>query len=116
MYLIKRLWKKYLPIVEFAFNNTVHSSTGKAPFEIMYGQTLPPPLVHTKEKVFAAEEFCTDYQKAFEQVKQVISKAQAKQQNASNKGLRDVHFQDNGFFSSSTSKDYKKDKEEQDST
>ena len=28
-------WEKYLPLVEYAYNNTVHSSTGKSPFEII---------------------------------------------------------------------------------
>ncbi|MCO5563583.1 hypothetical protein L7F22_017228 [Adiantum nelumboides] len=28
-------WKHYLPLVEFAYKNTIHSSTGKAPFEIV---------------------------------------------------------------------------------
>ena len=31
-------WEKYLPLVEFAYNNTIHSSTGKAPFEVIYGK------------------------------------------------------------------------------
>ena len=25
-------WEQYLPLVEYAYNNTVHSPTGKAPF------------------------------------------------------------------------------------
>ncbi|MCO5560538.1 hypothetical protein L7F22_014153 [Adiantum nelumboides] len=28
-------WEHYLPLVEFAYSNTIHSSTGKAPFEIV---------------------------------------------------------------------------------
>ncbi|MCO5607725.1 hypothetical protein L7F22_061924 [Adiantum nelumboides] len=30
----KTQWERCLPLVEFAYNNTIHSSTGKAPFEI----------------------------------------------------------------------------------
>ncbi|MCO5549257.1 hypothetical protein L7F22_002724 [Adiantum nelumboides] len=33
----KTQWERYLPLVEFAYNNTIHSSTGKAPFEIVEG-------------------------------------------------------------------------------
>jgi len=29
-------WEDYLPIVEFAYNRTFHSSTGKTPFEVVY--------------------------------------------------------------------------------
>ena len=30
-------WEKYLPLVEYAYNNMVHSSIGKSPFEIIEG-------------------------------------------------------------------------------
>ncbi|MCO5551934.1 hypothetical protein L7F22_005441 [Adiantum nelumboides] len=33
----KEKWEQYLPLVEYAYNNTVHSSTGKASFEIVEG-------------------------------------------------------------------------------
>ncbi|MCO5570955.1 hypothetical protein L7F22_024685 [Adiantum nelumboides] len=33
----KSLWDRYLPLVEFAYNNTIHTSTRKAPFEIVEG-------------------------------------------------------------------------------
>ena len=33
-------WENYLPLVEFAYNNTIHSSTGKASFEVVYGKPL----------------------------------------------------------------------------
>ncbi|MCO5604452.1 hypothetical protein L7F22_058618 [Adiantum nelumboides] len=33
----KTQWERYLPLVEFAYNNTIHSSPGKAPFEIVEG-------------------------------------------------------------------------------
>ncbi|MCO5576908.1 hypothetical protein L7F22_030729 [Adiantum nelumboides] len=33
----KTQWERCLPLVEFAYNNTIHSSTGKTPFEIVEG-------------------------------------------------------------------------------
>ncbi|MCO5605271.1 hypothetical protein L7F22_059451 [Adiantum nelumboides] len=53
-------WEKYLPLVEFAYNNTIHSSIGKGPFEILYGKPLLPPILLTQEKIFAADEFVRD--------------------------------------------------------
>ncbi|CCO36555.1 Retrotransposable element Tf2 155 kDa protein type 2 [Rhizoctonia solani AG-1 IB] len=37
-------WVKWLPMAQFAYNNTVHSSTGKSPFKALYGwePTLTP--------------------------------------------------------------------------
>ncbi|KAF8756117.1 hypothetical protein RHS01_04910 [Rhizoctonia solani] len=31
-------WVTWLPLVEYAYNNTRHSATGKAPFELVYGR------------------------------------------------------------------------------
>jgi hypothetical protein len=31
-------WEKYLPLVEFAYNNSFHSSIGMTPYEAMYGR------------------------------------------------------------------------------
>jgi hypothetical protein len=37
-------WEKYLPLVEFAYNNSYHSSIQAAPFEILYGRPCRTPL------------------------------------------------------------------------
>jgi transposase InsO family protein len=31
-------WEKYLPLVEFAYNNSFHSSIGMPPYEALYGR------------------------------------------------------------------------------
>jgi hypothetical protein len=31
-------WEKYLPLVEFSYNNSLHSSIGMPPYEAMYGR------------------------------------------------------------------------------
>ncbi|MCO5614231.1 hypothetical protein L7F22_068511 [Adiantum nelumboides] len=56
----KATWEHYLPLVEYAYNNTVHTSTGKAPFEIMEGGKKVPPILHTKEKIFEADNTVED--------------------------------------------------------
>ena len=71
-------WEKYLPLVEFAYSNTTHSSIGKAPFEIIYGKPLLPPILCTKEKIFAVDEFVRDLDVAHQQVKQAIFRSREK--------------------------------------
>ena len=94
-------WEKYLPLVEFAYNNTVHSTTGKAPFEIIYGKTLLPPILRTKDNIFAADEYVRDLDTAYGQVKQAILQTQLKQKKAADKKRRFLQLQKaNGFFSS----------------
>ncbi|MCO5591065.1 hypothetical protein L7F22_045042 [Adiantum nelumboides] len=50
----KATWEHYLPLVEYVYNNTVHTSTGKAPFEIVEGGKKVPPFLQTKGKIFEA--------------------------------------------------------------
>ena len=38
-----RLWLKFLPFVEFAYNSSVHRSLGMSPFKALYGQDCLVP-------------------------------------------------------------------------
>ncbi len=82
-------WEKFLPLVEFAYNNTIHSSTGKAPFEVIYGKPNLPPILLTKDKIFAADEFVRDLDTAYGQVRHAIQRSQDKQKRAADKHRRD---------------------------
>ncbi|MCO5569570.1 hypothetical protein L7F22_023285 [Adiantum nelumboides] len=64
----KTQWERYLPLVEFAYNNTIHSSTGKAPFEIVEGAMKVPSFFSTKDKIFEADEYTRDLDTAFAKV------------------------------------------------
>lgn len=37
-------WDSYLPLIEFTYNNSFHSSIGIAPFEALYGRRCRTPL------------------------------------------------------------------------
>ena len=37
-------WSKYLPLVEFSYNKSYHSSIGMAPFEALYGRRCRSPV------------------------------------------------------------------------
>ena len=38
------IWDKYLPLIEFAYNNSPHASIGMAPYEALYGRKCQSPL------------------------------------------------------------------------
>ena len=48
-------WEKYLPSVEYAYNNTIHSSIGKAPFEVIEGRPKLTLIVKYLGIVFATD-------------------------------------------------------------
>ncbi|MCO5612638.1 hypothetical protein L7F22_066907 [Adiantum nelumboides] len=64
----KGKWEQYLPLVEYAYNNTVHSSTGKASFEIVESGKKVPPILHTKDKIFEADKYVQDMDEMYKKV------------------------------------------------
>ncbi|MCO5571291.1 hypothetical protein L7F22_025029 [Adiantum nelumboides] len=78
----KTKWEQYLPWVEYAYNNTVHSSTGKAPFEIVEGGKKVPPILHTKDTIFEADRYGKDMDEMYKKVKVPLEKPQTKQKKA----------------------------------
>ena len=74
-----------MPLVEYAYNNMMHSSIGKIPFEIIEGKPKPPMLLKTKHNIFAADEYVRDIQDSFKKIKEIISTLQQKQKQAVDK-------------------------------
>ncbi|MCO5560267.1 hypothetical protein L7F22_013878 [Adiantum nelumboides] len=85
----KAKWEQYLPLVEYAYNNTVHLSTDKVPFEIVEGGKKVPPILHTKHKIFEADKYVQDM---YKKVKITLEKTQAKQKSAADRHRREVVF------------------------
>ncbi|MCO5551955.1 hypothetical protein L7F22_005462 [Adiantum nelumboides] len=90
-------WEKYLPLVEYAYNNTVHTSTGKAPFEVIEERAKSPLLLKVHGKIFAADEYSRDLKESFQKIKEAISIAQQKQKAAANKHRRALAFKENDW-------------------
>ena len=55
-------WDKYLPLLEYAYNNMLHISTGKAPFEVIKGRPKVPQILRMLQNIFAADEYVCDLQ------------------------------------------------------
>ena len=85
-------WEQYLPLVEYAYNNAVHNSTGKAPFEITEGRPKLPIILKPHDTIFAADEYVRDISVAFEKLKEAISHAQDKHKRAADKHRRSLAF------------------------
>ncbi|MCO5583587.1 hypothetical protein L7F22_037500 [Adiantum nelumboides] len=93
----KTQWERYLPLVEFAYNNTIHSSTRKAPFEIVEGAMKVPPFLSTKDKIFEADEYTRDLDTAFAKVRETLQKSQERQKKAADRHRRDLKLKENDW-------------------
>ena len=69
-------WEKYLPLVEYAYNNTVHTSIGKSPFGIVEGWSKFPPILRMHQKIFTGDEYVRDLQASFQKIKDAIKESQ----------------------------------------
>ncbi|MCO5568131.1 hypothetical protein L7F22_021827 [Adiantum nelumboides] len=86
------MWEQYLPLVENAYNNTVHSSTSKVPFKIVEASKKVPSILHTKDKIFEADKYVQDMDEMYKKVKVALQKIQAKQKKAADRHRREVVF------------------------
>ncbi|MCO5600970.1 hypothetical protein L7F22_055087 [Adiantum nelumboides] len=93
----KTEWERYLPLVEFAYNNTIHSSTGKAPFEIVEDAMKVPPFLSTTDKIFEADEYTRDLDTAFAKVRETLQKSQKWQKKAADRHRRDLKLKENDW-------------------
>ncbi|MCO5604328.1 hypothetical protein L7F22_058493 [Adiantum nelumboides] len=84
--------EQYLPLVEYAYDNTVHSSTGKAPFEIVEGGKKVPPILHTQDKIFEADRHVQVMDEMYKKVKVALEKTGAKQKKVADRHRREVVF------------------------
>ncbi|MCO5578848.1 hypothetical protein L7F22_032695 [Adiantum nelumboides] len=93
----KTQWERYLPLVEFAYNNMINSSTGKAPFEIVEGAMKVPPFLSTKDKIFEADEYTRNLDTAFAKVRETLQKSQERQTKAADRHRRDLKLKENDW-------------------
>ena len=66
-------WERSLPMVEYMYNNPIHTSMGKTPFEILEGKPKLPLIVKYLGNVFAIDKYSKDLKESFQRVKDAIS-------------------------------------------
>jgi hypothetical protein len=54
----QKRWEEFLPLVEFAYNNSYHSTINMTPFEFIYGRPCQTPLSwdRLEDKVLVGSE------------------------------------------------------------
>ena len=89
-------WDERLGMVEYAYNNAVHSSTGYTPFYLCYGRHPLSPvqlLSQVESKNAAADAFLRQLEEDVVHAMEQLGRAQEQQKKYADKRRRDVEFQ-----------------------
>ena len=78
----KGSWDMYLPLVEFAYNNSYHSTIQMPPYEALYGRKCRSPLFWDEiEKIALGPDLVQDAVEKVAIIKQKIKEAQDRQKS-----------------------------------
>ncbi|KAJ9544304.1 hypothetical protein OSB04_024011 [Centaurea solstitialis] len=88
-------WEGHLPLIEFAYNNSYHSSIEAAPYEILYGRKCRTPLCWDEvgEKQLAGPEVVQINSDKINQVRERLKIARDRQKSYADKHRKDIEFQ-----------------------
>ena len=89
-------WDERLGMMEYAYNNSVHSSSGYTPFYLCYGRHPLSPvqlLSQVESKNAAADAFLQQLEEDVTHAMDNLRRAQEKQKQYADKRRRDVEFQ-----------------------
>jgi hypothetical protein len=87
-------WEKYIPLVEFAYNNSYHSSIRMPPYEALYGRPCRTPLSwdRLEDQVRVGIELIQEMEEQVIQIRKRLKEAQDRQ-----KSYADVHRTDQSY-------------------
>ncbi|KAI3491362.1 hypothetical protein L1887_44288 [Cichorium endivia] len=87
-------WEDHLPLVEFAYNNTYHSSIQMAPFEALYGAPCRTPTCWTEtgDKPLAGPEIIAETEEKIQSIREHMRVAQNRQKQYADRRRKPLEF------------------------
>ncbi|EOX99963.1 Uncharacterized protein TCM_009073 [Theobroma cacao] len=88
-------WEQYLPLVEFAYNNSFQTSIQMAPFKALYGRRCRSPIgwLEVGERKLLGPELVQDATEKIHIIRQRMLTAQSRQKSYADNRRRDLEFQ-----------------------
>src|SRR5688572_23084825 len=91
----KGSWDDHLPLIEFAYNNSYHSSIGMAPFEALYGRRCRSPIgwYELGEATIIGQDLIYDALEKVKCIRSRMKEAQDRQRSYQDNRRRDLEFE-----------------------
>ncbi|GJX86506.1 putative reverse transcriptase domain-containing protein [Tanacetum coccineum] len=88
------IWDVHLPLVEFSYNNSYHSSVSCAPFEALYGRKYHSPIMWVKvgEGQLIGPELVQETTEKISQIKDRLKAARDRQKSYADKRRKPLEF------------------------
>jgi len=89
-------WDSHLPLIEFTYNNSYHSSIGMAPFEALYGRRCRTPLCwfEAGESAIVGPEIIQQTTEKVKLIQEKMKASQSRQKSYHDKRRKDLEFQE----------------------
>ena len=90
----KGSWDEHLPLIEFAYNNSFHSSIGMAPFEALYGRKDRSPIgwFEVGEATMIGPDAVFEAMEKVKLIRERLKTAQSRQMSYADVRRRDLEF------------------------
>ena len=87
-------WEDHLPLVEFSYNNSYHSSIGMAPFEALYGRPCRSPACWSEvgDNLLLGPEIVQETSEKVSLIQERIKVAQSRQKSYADKRRKELEF------------------------
>ncbi|GJZ13924.1 putative reverse transcriptase domain-containing protein [Tanacetum coccineum] len=88
-------WDTHLPLIEFSYNNSYHTSIKCAPFEALYGRKCRSPMIWTEvgESQLIGPEIMQETTEKIVQIKERLKTARSRQKSYADKRRKPLEFQ-----------------------
>ena len=89
-------WDRCLPLIEFTYNNSFHSSIGMAPFEALYGRKCRTPLCwfEAGENLVLGLDMIQQTIEKIQMIRDKLRTTQSRQKTYADKKRRPLEFQE----------------------
>lgn len=90
-------WGEYLPLAEFAYNNSYQSSIQMAPYEALYGRPCRSPIcwADTEDRIVLGPEIIKETTDKIRIIREQLKTAQSRQKSYADKRRKPLEFQPN---------------------